>query len=189
MTTPILSGGTPRAIDSWRSGSWTVISSSATAAEARVTPETSGISGRRRGARNRSRKNSGMSSWRSSSSGTPAELLGQRRESEEVGHGRDLDEVVSPLAMLPSQPPGGHGGEGGVLGQVAGEAGEEPVQREADDALGAIGLVGRLAGLAEGEDVDLVPGIGQGVALAAHAWVAGVDGVDDDGDRRGSACP
>ena len=36
MTTAIFSGGTPRAIDSWRSGSWTVISSSAADADALV---------------------------------------------------------------------------------------------------------------------------------------------------------
>ena len=58
--------------------------------------------------------------------------------------------------------------------------GEEAVQREANDPLRAIGLVRGLARLAQGEDVDLVAGIGQGVALAADPWVAGIDGVDDD---------
>ena len=135
MTTVILSGGTPRAIESSRSGSWTVMSSSATAAEARATPVTRGMRGRSTGARKRSRKNSGMSSWRSSRSGTPPSFSGRAANVEEVRHRRDLHEVVSAPTMLAREAPGGHRGECHVLGEVTGEAGEEAVQREANDPL------------------------------------------------------
>ena len=83
--------------------------------------------------------------------------------------------------MLAGEAPGGHRGECDVLGEVTGEAGEKAVQREANDPPRAIGLVRCFARLAQREDVDLVAGIGQGVALAADAGVAGIDRVDDDG--------
>ena len=108
------------------------------------------------------------------------ELLWQGGNVEEVRHRGNLHEVVSAPMMLAREAPGGHRGECHVLGEVTGESGEEAVQREANDPLRAIGLVRGLARLAQREDVDLVAGIGQGVALAADAGVARIDRVDND---------
>ena len=119
MTTVILSGGTPRAIESSRSGSWTVMSSSATAADARATP------GDERHERPQQRRAEAVAEELGhvlvevEQQRHAAELLGQGREGEEVRHGRHLHEVVSAPAMLARQAPGGHGGEGHVLGEVA----------------------------------------------------------------------
>jgi hypothetical protein len=85
ITTLIRAGSTPRAIESMRSGSWTVMISSAIRAETRVAAVTSGRSGRSHGLANRSRKNSGMSSCRSSRSGTPPSFCGSAPKARKSG--------------------------------------------------------------------------------------------------------
>ena len=92
-----------------------------------------------------------------------------------------------PAPMLAGQPPRDHRGERHVLCEVAGEADEAAVDRQADDPHRAVPLLGRLAGLAEADDVDVVAGVDEGVALTANPGVPGEDGVDDDRDARPTA--
>jgi hypothetical protein len=92
--------------------------------------------------------------------------------------------------VLARQPPGHHRGERQVLRDVAREADEAAVDRQPHDALATIDLLSGFAALTEADDVDLVAGIDQGVALPPHARVAGEDGMDDDGHatRIGHLC-
>ncbi len=174
MTTWIFSGGTPRAIDSWRSGSWTVISSVEAAAAARAEPVTSGMSGRSRGWANRSRKNSGMSSCRSSSSGTPVSLMGKAEKARKSGTVATCDQRVAPPPMLTGQPHRGQPGEGEVLGHVAGKAGKARFTGRRTMRIAPLASSRCLARSAQAEQVDLVPRLHQGVRLAADTRIARV---------------
>ena len=101
-----------------------MISSSATAAEARAAPVTSGSSGRRQRRAEAVAEELRHVLVKVEQERHAAELLRQGREGRKSGHGGHLDQVVVPLPMLAREAPGGHGGEGEVLGDVAGEADE-----------------------------------------------------------------
>ena len=123
MTTEIRDADMPRASASWRSGSWTVIVSSATAALARVATDTMG-----------------KSSWRPrlrSGRGKLRHVLVQVEQERDAGQshreggrrgspeGGDLHQAVARLPpMLGRQPDGREGSEGQVLREMPGEAGE-----------------------------------------------------------------
>lgn len=85
MTTVIFSGATPRATASARSGSWTVSSSSAIAEEPRATPRTIGRRSPPEIPAKRSSKKAGISSCRSSRSGTPASFRGPTAKTRKSG--------------------------------------------------------------------------------------------------------
>ena len=134
MTTWIFSGGTPRAIDSWRSGSWTVISSSAT------------DGGRlRRGGDQRAAAVAGAAR-RSGRGRTPAcpragragaarrpSFSGMRREARKSGTVATCTRPYRRRRCSRARRQVDHGGEGEVLGDVAGEADEGAVDRQAHD--------------------------------------------------------
>ncbi len=117
------------------------------------------------------------------------QLLRERREVEEVGHRRDLDQVVRPAAMLAGEAPCRQCRERDVLRHVTGEADRAAVDRQANDPQRAVALLGRLARPAQADDVDLVAGVDEGIALAADPRVAGDDRVDHDGDPARVAHP
>ena len=190
MTTLIRSGSTPRSIESRRSGSWTVMSSSATAAEARATAVTSGQERAQERMREPVAEELGHVLVQVEQQRHAGELLRERREGQEVGHGRHLDQVVAPAAMLARKSPGGECGEGDVLGQWPAKPTKRAVEREAHDAQGAVDvLLGASPGRRRQMHVDLVAGVDQRVALAADPRVAGEDGVDHDRDPARDAHP
>ena len=71
----------------------------------------------------RVRKNSGIASWRSRMSGTPANFSGQRGEGQEVGQRVDLDEREACAAVEPRGASTRPDEEGQVLAQVDTETG------------------------------------------------------------------
>ena len=112
--------------------------------------------------------------------GHAGELLRKGGEGEKVRDGGHLDQRIPPPPLLEGQAPGDHGTEGDVLRHVAGEADERAIHRQADDAPPALGLLGGFAGLAKADDIHLVPGLDEGITLAANPRVAGIHGVDCD---------
>ena len=130
-----------------------------------------------------------MASWRSSRTGTPDQLEGQRGEDEVVGQRVDLDEGVAPAAVGAGRRPERPNQEGAVLGQVHGQAGAlvaphgQAAQVHArDDGRGP------LARPSQAEDVDFPAGSDERLGLAPDACVLLVVGVDDHADRAGAAC-
>ncbi len=112
--------------------------------------------------------------------GHAGELLRKGGEGEEVRDGGHLDQRIASPPLFEGEAPGDHGSEGDVLRHMAGEADERAIHRQADDTPPTVGLLGGFAGLAEADDVHLVPGLDEGVALAANPRVAWIHGVDCD---------
>jgi hypothetical protein len=109
---------------------------------------------------------------------------------QEVRQGGDLDEAIAPMPMLDGQPNGDDPSEGEVLREVAGEPGEPAADGQADDSDPVPNLDLRLAGVAKAEQVDIVPGLAQGLRLPSDTRVVGERGMRDDGDptNRAGGC-